>query len=246
MTMSSRAATALGLASVLSFTTVAHAQTDAAVRKTNAGATAAVTEIPTARIGAIDVERVLKEYKKVQISSEAIRAEVSVRQLQLTKLAQEGQKLMKELDGLDPDSADARDRKNKMKQLQIQMESDKATAQEEFALKESEALAELYKEIQQMTAAVAKQRHLNFVVRISNEPVTASEPNSVMSAMLRTMVYADPKTEITDAVIYYLNQRFDQANAGKPAAKTAAKPAASPAAAAASPAAAEPTAPRGN
>jgi outer membrane protein len=241
MTMSSRAAMAFGLASALSFTMVAHAQTDGAVRKTNTSAPAALAEIPTARIGAIDVERVLKEYKKVQISSEAIRAEVSVREMQLRKLAEEGQKLMKELDALEPDSADARDRKNKMKQLQIQMESDKATAQEDFAMKESEALAELYKEIQQMTEAVAKQRHLTFVVRISNEPVTASEPNSVMSAMSRSIVYADPKTEITDAVIYYLNQRFDQANAGKPAAKTAAKPAAAPAANAAAP-----TAPRGN
>lgn len=226
MTMSSRAAAALGLglAGVLSFSTVSHAQTDAAVRK--ASTTATPAEIPQAKIGAIDVEKVLKEYKKVKTSSEAIRAEVSVKQMQLTKLAQEGQKLAKELEGLDPDGADARDRKNKMKQLQIQIESEKASAQEDFARKESEALSELYKEIQTMAAAVARQKHLNFIVRISNEPITASEPNSVMSAMARSIVFADPSVDITDYVIYHLNNRYDAATAGKPAAKpTAAAPA---------------------
>jgi len=255
MTMSSRAMTALGLgmATVLSFTAVSHAQTDAAVRKTNVAATAATAtaEIPTARIGTIDVEKVLKEYKKVQVSSDAIRAEVNVRQMQFTKLADEGQKLLKELEVLEPDSADARDRKNKLKQLQIQVEADKASAQEDFARKESEALAELYQEIQRMTEAVAKQRHLNMVVRISGEPVTASEPNSVMSAMSRTIVFADPSLDITDRVIYYLNQMYDKANAGRPAAtNAAAKPAtaaAKPAATAAKPAAAAAeTTPRGN
>jgi outer membrane protein len=236
MTMSSRAAIALGLglAAVLSSSTVSHAQTDAAVRKTNTSATAAAP-IPQAKIGAIDVEKVLKDYKKVKTSSEAIRAEVAAKQMQLSKLYQQGQALAKELEALEPESADAREHKNKMKQLQIQLEADKASAQEEFARKESEALSELYKEIQAMAAAVAHAKGLNFIVRISNEPVTASEPNSVMAAMARSIVYADPQVDITDFVIYHLNKNYDAANAGKPAARPAAAAAPAPKAAAAAP-----------
>jgi Skp family chaperone for outer membrane proteins len=95
-------------------------------------------------------------------------------------------------------------------------------------------LAGLYREIQAMTARVAVWRGMNYVVKVSNEPVTASEPNAVMAAMSRTVVFSDPRNDITPQVVQFLNQEYRktagaQARPAAAAATSAAQPATTPA-----------------
>jgi Skp family chaperone for outer membrane proteins len=91
---------------------------------------------------------------------------------------------------------------------------------------EAVTLAGLYREIQAMTARVAVWRGMNYVVKVSNEPVTASEPNAVMAAMSRTVVFSDPRNDITPQVVQFLNQEY------RKTAGAQARPAAAPASAA--------------
>ncbi len=54
---------------------------------------------------------------------------------------------------------------------------------------------------------------MNYVVKVSNQPITGTDPNSVMAAIQSTMVYADPRNDITNDVIYNLNRVY-KATAG--------------------------------
>jgi hypothetical protein len=74
--------------------------------------------------------------------------------------------------------------------------------------------------------AVAKWRKMNYIVRVSNQPITGTDPNSVMAAISSTLVYADTRNDITNDVVYNLNRMY----------KATGAPAAKPAGAAAAPA----------
>jgi outer membrane protein len=59
-----------------------------------------------------------------------------------------------------------------------------------------------------MTASVAKLHGMTFVVRVSRDPVSGSEPNSVMSALARSVVFSEPSTDVTGEVVKYLNINY--------------------------------------
>jgi outer membrane protein len=87
-----------------------------------------------------------------------------------------------------------------------------------------------------MVGRVAKWRKMTYVVKVSNQPISGGNPNSVMAAMANTMVYADPSNDITNDVVYNLNRMYKAT--GGPAPKGSAVPGS--VAAPAAPAAAQP------
>ena len=107
----------------------------------------------------------------------------------------------------------SRSTRTSVTELKARYEAGREQAEREFASREAEAMATLYKEIQTMVARVAQWRKMTYIVKVSNQPISGGNPNSVMAAMANTMVYADPRNDITNDVVYNLN-RYLQANGG--------------------------------
>ena len=59
-----------------------------------------------------------------------------------------------------------------------------------------------------MVTAWAQYRKMNYVVRVTNLQPAGADPNSVMAALQNTMIYYDPRNDITNDVIYNLNRRY--------------------------------------
>lgn len=169
------------------------------------------------RIGAIDMEKVFKEYRKVEFVSGQLRSDAQARQAELAKLLTQMQQLGEEMKGLAPGSNDFSTKEVQITRLRAQLEAEREQAQTDFARKEADALAQIYREVQDASAAVAKANNMQYIVKISNEPVTGTDPNSVMAAMARSVIYSDPGLDITPIVIKFLNQRYDSpGGAGAP------------------------------
>lgn len=222
MVVSSRAIVASSLAllgaAVLAGPTFGQ-QRDAGVRKAATTAAPAPTAPSPATFGTIDMSEVFKNYDKVKVTGEEFRAAVMARRNDLMKLMTEMQHESEELAKMTPNSLDYKKREDHITQLKAQSEAGREQAEREFNLKEAEMLATLYKEIQSMVARIAKWKKITYVLRVSNEPVTGSDPNSAMRAIERTVVYADAGNDITKEVIHYLNTEYKQA--GGPAPKPA-------------------------
>ena len=77
-------------------------------------------------------------------------------------------------------------------------------------------MATLYKEIQTMVGRVAKWRKMTYIVKVSNQPISGGNPNSVMAAMANTMVYADPRNDITNDVVHNLNNIYKATGGAAP------------------------------
>jgi Skp family chaperone for outer membrane proteins len=223
MTVSTRAAWALGLG----FAGLAIAvgptlgqQQDAGVRKTTATASSPKAAVP-AVIGSVDLDAVFKGYDKVKADSEEFKSAALLKKNALMKLQAEAQQEQEMLAKLAPGSPDVKKHEERITALKAQHQAGMESAEREFAQKEAQALATLYQEIQVMVTRIAQHRGMTYVVKVSNEPITGANPNSVMAAMSKTVVYADPSSDVTRDVIYNLNLRYKKAGGVAPKAATA-------------------------
>ena len=218
MPLRSRATRAVGLGLVgwAALTSLAWGQQpDRDVRRTTGQQAAApAPALPPAAIGTVDLDKVFREYDKVKVSSAKFKEEALKKQGELGQLMTEAKTAADKMTQMKPGTPDYQQLSNKVTEMKARIEATREQVQQEFTLKESEALASIYTDIQKMTAAVARKKGMTYIVKISEEPITASDPNSVMSAMARTVVYADPSADITKEVITYLNYNYQKANPG--------------------------------
>ena len=237
MLRSTRAALAVGLGCVGVAGLVGQSvgqQQDGKVRQVasaapNPGTAPAPAAMPAVSIGTINVEEVFKSYDKVKVQGETLNAEAMLRFNSLNKLAEEGKQAQKELERFAPGSPDAKKIENRMVELKAQIEAGKSNAQREFAQKETETMTGIYNEIAEMAAGVARQRGMTFIVKYNEGKIQGSDPDSAMAQMSKTIVYADPRVDVTAETIKFLNYRYKIA--GGPAPKTPNGPAPAPAAA---------------
>jgi Skp family chaperone for outer membrane proteins len=218
MPLRSRATRAVGLGLVgwAALTSLASGQQpDRDVRRTTGqqAATPAPTVAPAA-IGTVDLDKVFREYDKVKVSSAKFKEEALKKQAELGQIMNDAKSTAEKMSQMKPGTPDYQQLSNKVTEMKARIEATREQVQQEFTLKESEALAGIYNDIRLMTAAVARKKGLTYIVKISDEPVSGSDPNSVMSAMARTIVYSDPGADITKEVVTYLNYNYQKANPG--------------------------------
>jgi outer membrane protein len=197
-------------------------QADVAVRKAGNSGTAATATGPKPPvpplIGTIDMDVIFKNYEKVKASQKDFHDAMQVRRAELMKIENEARNEAEMMSKMTPGTEDYRKRENHITELKARMEAGREQAEREFTLKNAEMVATWYKEIQAMVARVAQWRGMTYVVQVSSAPINGTEPNSVIAAINRPVVYADPRNDITHDVVHYLNRMY-KATAG-PAAAT--------------------------
>jgi Skp family chaperone for outer membrane proteins len=213
MIRSTRAVVAVGLCLVGVAGLVSRSfgqQKDAGVKATsNPAANAAAPAVAKpASIGSIDMDKVLKDYDKFKVANENIRAEALERHNSLMKIATDAKQEQEKYQRMTPGSPDAKKCEDRITQLKAQFEAGRENAEREFTQKEAETMATIYNEIATMARGVATQRGMAFVVKYTDAPASGSEPNSVVAAMSRTILFADPSVDITGDVIKWLNYRY--------------------------------------
>lgn len=178
-------------------------------RATTAAAAAPKPQAAVAPVfGTVDLKAVFDNYDKVKAQKEEFKAAAEAKHKDLMSLQSEGQAEAQKLAKMTPNSVDAKKIEDHLSEIKAKLEAGREQAQRDFALRESEMLATLYKEVQDMVQRIAEYKGMNYIVQVSNEPISGSDPNSVMAAMAKTVVYADPRNDITKDVWHNLNLRY--------------------------------------
>jgi outer membrane protein len=175
-------------------------------------------------IGTVDLDVVFKNYDKVKVTNKDFNAAITVRRGELMKLENEMRQEAEMMKNMNPGGDDFRKHENKITELKAKGEAQRESAEREFTLRKAETMATLYKEIQAMVGRVAQWRGMTYIVKVSSQPITGNDPNSVLAAINEPMVYADSRNDITNDVVHYLNRMY-QATAS-PTPKNAARPSA--------------------
>jgi Skp family chaperone for outer membrane proteins len=173
-------------------------------------------------LGSIDLDFVFKNYDKVKHATKELGTQFQIRKGELMKLDNEARQEVEMLQKLQPGTDGYRKSENKITELKAKMEAGREQAEREMTLRQAETMATLYKEISAYAQWVAKQRRITHVMTVSTTPPSGSDPNSVLAAVNRPLIYADPTNDITKDVVYWLNKRYHEL--ASPSAET--KPAA--------------------
>ncbi len=163
--------------------------------------------VPTV-IGTIDLDVVFKNYDKVKAATKEISMAVQVRRGDLLKLENTGRQEVEMMQKFQPGTPDYQKHEDKATEIKAKMEAGKEQYEREITLRQADTMATLYKEVQAYAGWVAKQRGITHVITVSNTPPSGSEPNSVLAAVNRPLIYSDARNDITNEVVYWLNEKY--------------------------------------
>ena len=165
-------------------------------------------------VGTIDLDYVFKNYEKVKAATKEIQSAIGVRKAELMRLEEQARSVYEMMKKLNPTSEDYHKQENVLTELKAKAEATKESAEREISNRQAEMMATLYKEVQAYSAWVAQHRGITHVLTSSSSPPSGSDPNSVMAAVNRPVIYSDPGNDITKEVVFYLNQSYQKL--GKP------------------------------
>jgi Skp family chaperone for outer membrane proteins len=161
-------------------------------------------------IGTIDLDQVFKNYDKVKACMKDLQSQIQVRKAELMKYDEQGRQEMELLRKFQPGSTDYRKHEDRITELKAKIDASREQYQREMELRQAETMAILYQEVEAYAGWVAKQRGITHVMVASSARPSGSDPNSVLAAVNRPVIFADRRNDITEDVITYLNQTYNK------------------------------------
>ena len=173
-----------------------------------ASASSSEVEVPH-KVALIDMGRVFKEYKKIDVLKEDWKAEFQVNEDNAKKQTAQIQQVIEEMKEFKPGSADYINREKKQTDLAARLGAFKQTAQRELLRKEAELLKTVYLETMDVVERISKKYGITLVMRFNSDTFEGEDMNKMQSVMNRVIVYHREEDDLTDSVIRQLNRQFD-------------------------------------
>lgn len=197
-------------------------------RNGNVGAAGAPPAIPAPVIATIDPNAVMAGYAKVKAVGESFKQYQASRMKELTKLEAEGKDYETEIQKFAPNSPDFKKYEEKLTLIKAKLAAGEEQYKRDVSQRYGESMATLLKEVQEITAYVARTRHITHVLKCSKEPINTADPSTLDAAVKMPLMWADPATDITADVIRVLNSQYQKAQAEVESAQPAPRDAAAP------------------
>lgn len=180
--------------------------------KKTASAAAAQAE-PPHKIALIDMGRVFKEYKKIEVLKEDWKSEFQINEDNAKKLTAQIQQVIEQMKEFKPGSSDYIKLEKQQTDMAAKLGAFKQTAQRELLRKEAELLKTVYLETMDVIEKFADRFGYTLVMRFNSDTFEGEDMSKMQLVMNRVIVYHRAEDDLTDGVIKYLNRQFD---AGQP------------------------------
>lgn len=201
-----------GLASVFVNAYGQNAGTGGTKKTATPAATASQAEAPH-KIALIDMGRVFKEYKKIEVLKEDWKAEFSVSEENAKKMTAQVQQVIEQMKDFKPGSPEYINLEKKQTDLGAKLGAFKQTAQRELLRKEADLLKTVYLEAMDVVEKFAVKFGYTLVMRFNSDTFEGEDMSKMQLVMNRVIVYHQAEDDLTDGVIKFLNRQFD---AGQP------------------------------
>jgi Skp family chaperone for outer membrane proteins len=166
-------------------------------------------------IGSIDMDAVFRQYIKVRRSKERLDAMLNDAREHLAKLKEDAKAIHAKMQRFSPGSSNYDALQDRLRTVNGDMERQREKYNRDLELANARDMAELYENARDVIAAVARTRGLDYVIKAEAKPELRADadPNQVLAAVNRSVLYANPRNDITEEVVRELNRRF-QAGGG--------------------------------
>jgi Skp family chaperone for outer membrane proteins len=164
-----------------------------------------------AMVGSINMDAVWERYGKVRQIQERMDADRADAKEQLAKLQSDIKAMALRIGRPEPGGADDRAPEDQLKALKRKYEVQSDLFERDLTQRQARESAGVLEDVQEAIAAIAKAKGMDYVVKFSPAPQLDATPNDVHTAFNRSVLYANPRNDITEEVIRELNRRFESA-----------------------------------
>lgn len=171
-------------------------------------ATASSQAEPPHKIALIDMGRVFKEYKKIEVLKEDWKAEFQVNEENAKKMTVQIQQVVEQMKEFKPGTTEFIKLEKQQTDMAAKLQAFKTTAQRELLRKEAELLKTVYLETMDVIEKFADRFGYTLVMRFNSETFEGEDMNKMQTVMNRVIVYHRTEDDLTDGVIKYLNRQF--------------------------------------
>ena len=173
------------------------------------GVVTAQQETKPSRSAVIDMEYVFKNYKKFEDELNSLRSQVAEAEKQMQAELQGLQGLKQQFSALKADSPEYIKKEQELASKAADLEASRQVLKRDFARKEAALYREIYLEVTDAVQRYATYYKYNLVLRHSRSEVAdVGNPQMAMRSMNRQVIYIAPEDDISDAVLEYLNKKY--------------------------------------
>jgi outer membrane protein len=174
----------------------------------------------TTKLGLIDMGFLFNEYQRFKDLRETLKSEIQKSDEQAKAMAEQIQALGKQLqsDSIKKGSPDYERIETSAVKMQTEFNVFRQKAQRDFIKKESEIYKTVYLEVSATVEQYAKFYKYTTILRFSRDKVDdTDDPRQLIQNMNNQIIFHDKSIDITDQVLRYLNDKYQQTKpAGAP------------------------------
>jgi RNA polymerase sigma factor (sigma-70 family) len=167
--------------------------------------------LSAAAIGSIDMDAVFDRYEKARQANDELKAHMKSEQDRLAKLRYQIDELNLKKRKFSPESSDFALLESQIEALRKHAGSESEAVEREFDQRKASNMVALYGEIQQTTASLARAKGMIYVAKVESGLKPGMAPSQMMAVLNDSVVYSDPRNDLTEEVIRELNQRIKAA-----------------------------------
>ncbi len=160
------------------------------------------------KVGLIDMAHLFQNYDKFSDMRDQLKGEIQTKEDSIKAEAEKLKGMVEQLKTFTPGSDQAVDMEKKITAMQARIEAEKQTAKRELFRQESQIYQAVYGEVIEAVALYAKHYHYTLILRYTREEQVGNDPQKVMQALQRQVVYNRAEDDITDKVLVYLNKEY--------------------------------------
>lgn len=163
------------------------------------------------RIALIDMARVFKNYKKFDNLREELKGGLQETEERFKKMAEQIRREQSELKLLKEGTDEYAQKEKLILAHTTQAETFRKTQQRDLIRKEAQIYKTVYLEVADAVQKYATHYNFTLVLRFTSDDVETQEnPEDVMRGLNRQVVYYRPSEDITNAIVNYLNARYQR------------------------------------
>jgi outer membrane protein len=183
-------------------------------QKASAQDTAAAA--PT-KVGLIDMAYVFKNYEKFKALRDDLKTEIQGSDQQAKAMATKIKNIQDQLKAFKEGSPEFLQKESELTKLGTEFEVFRKAVQRDFLRKEADIYKTVYMEVSDAVKLYAQHYKYAVILRFNREEIeSSSNPDEVLQSMNRQVVYFSPRDDITDAVLKYLNQKYQPQTTNRP------------------------------
>ncbi|MFO0924941.1 MAG: OmpH family outer membrane protein [Pirellulales bacterium] len=175
---------------------------------------------PATRVGVIDIGYIFDNHPTMKARMEAIDAEIKRAEDEINTRREAMMKEVEALRQYNENSPDFKKKEEALANEESKLKLDFVRREKQFQTDKAKVVYETYKQVEEMTKAVAAANQFALIMRYSRVEMDPAKPQTVQGGINKDVVYFDKNSDLTDFVLGQIRQMTPAAAPSTPAQNT--------------------------